>query len=277
MKLEPSFQKASSRGKLVLLPEIIIGFPSMRRSKRALDYLADLDHIIYKTATPVASGWPLNTSDVIKRAHTSALSNGVDLTRTIETIARYRPNVLTIYSEAITNPFQAFLDQLEGYVDGVILAEGNEPEDRAILKTGLSYSECGELCRDRGIDFVPPVSTWNRPEVIREKVLSAEGFVYLMISMGAGGRIFGEARIQGMLDRISELREVPVAVAFGVRGPREIRMVRGLRGCGGAVIGTRIIETLSQSLTSYRKLIDSIAPYVSSNRVDMSPSAHSNA
>ncbi|MFQ5950475.1 MAG: tryptophan synthase subunit alpha [Candidatus Geothermarchaeales archaeon] len=277
MRLEPSFQKASSEGKLVLLPEIIVGFPSMERSVRALDYLADLNHLIYKTATPVASGWPMNTNDAIRRAHASALSNGVDLTRTVETIARYRPNVLTIYSDAITDPFRAFLDRLEGYVDGIILAEGNEPEDRAILKTGLSYSKCRELCRDRGIDFVPAVSTWNRPEVIREKVLSAKGFVYLMISTGTGGTIFGGARIQGMLDRISELRKVPVAVAFGVRGPQEIRMVHGLRGCGGAVIGTRIIETLSQSLTSYTELIDSIATYASSDRADISRSARSNA
>jgi tryptophan synthase alpha subunit len=171
--------------------------------------------------------------------------------------------VLTVYSEAITDPFPEFLDSLRGHVDGIILAEGNEPWDKTIAKTDLTYSECSELCLARDIDFVPPVSGSNEVEEIREKVESAQGFVYLMISQEVGGDLYGEARIQQMIDSIHEIRSVPVAVAFGIRGPEEFEILWGLRGCGGAVMGTRVIEALSEGFREYRELIQSIAPYIS--------------
>jgi tryptophan synthase alpha subunit len=263
MRIEEVFRRAGGQNRLVLLPEIIVGVPSIQTSTRAFDHLSSLENVVYKTATPVASGWPENTNDVIKAAHRTAISNGVDLTKTISAIGQHRPNVLTVYSEAIRDPFSEFLDSLEGHIDGIILAEGNEPWDKTIAKTGLTYRDCSELCLDRGIDFVPPVSGNNDVEEIREKVESAQGFVYLMISQEVGGDLYRKAKIQRMIGSIHEIRPVPVAVAFGIRGPEEFEIVRGLRGCGGAVMGTRIIEALSDGFREYTKLMQSIAPYIS--------------
>jgi tryptophan synthase alpha subunit len=263
MRIEEVFRRAGEQDRLVLLPEIIVGVPSILTSTRALDHLSSLESVVYKTATPVASGWPENTNDVIKAAHRTAIAKGVDLTKTLSVIGGHRPNVLTVYSEAIKNSFPEFLESLQGHVDGIILAEGNEPWDKTIAETGLTYQECSELCLARGIDFVPPVSGSNEVEEIRKKVESARGFVYLMISQEVGGDLYGEAKIQQMIDSIREIRPVPVAVAFGIRGPAEFEILRGLRGCGGAVMGTRIIEALSEGLREYRELIQSITPYIS--------------
>jgi len=84
-----------------------------------------------------------------------------------------------------------------------------------------------------------------RPERIELIAKTCSGFVYYVSRTGVTGeRSDIEASVQGMVARIREHTDAPVAVGFGISNPAQAREVGGF--ADGVVVGSAIVRMVGE-------------------------------
>ena len=96
-----------------------------------------------------------------------------------------------------------------------------------------------------GLDLVllvAPTTPADRMVRIAER---SRGFTYLVSVTGVTGeRVSLESRVEGLVQRLSQVSPVPVAVGFGISGADQVRQVRGW-GADGAIVGSALVKRIA--------------------------------
>jgi tryptophan synthase alpha chain len=114
----------------------------------------------------------------------------------------------------------------------------------------LPLHEAGEVraaCDDAGIALVPLVAPTTPPERLAAIAADARGFVYVVSVVGTTGeRETVGAHVAGLLARVKEVAEVPVALGFGISTPEQAAEAAAA-GADGVIVASRLIRAASQS------------------------------
>lgn len=251
-----AFEQASRASRGLLFPEIVFGYPDPRTSMRALEYLASQDHVVIKTPTPVLSGHPSNTNRILIEAHRRALEAGWTPERVVQRLGLYRPNFLVVYSQALVDGIEPFLERCAGYVDGCIFVEGYAGEERTLEQAEVPTDRAADYSKKYGIDIARIVYAGHEAG-FGEPVRNAQGLVYLAMSRETGGVGLSPEALAHAVRVIRSIRHVPVMGGFGVDSPEKAQEAMAL-GFDGLTVGTWLLASLERGFLHFKRVADAL-------------------
>jgi tryptophan synthase alpha chain len=181
---------------------------------------------------------------VIHAAATAALSQGATLDSALETCAAVRgrvPVVAMVYANMV----------LAGGGPDAIASRLAEAGAAGAIVPDLPREESGavrEALGARGLALVPLVAPTTPPARRRAIAADAEGFVYLVSTVGVTGE--REALPEELTELVAAARDesrVPVAVGFGISTAEQAAAVAAL--ADGVIIGSRLVRELTEAAT----------------------------
>jgi tryptophan synthase alpha chain len=231
---------ALRRGRAALMPYVMGGFPDMPTSLAIGEAYAANGADLVELGVPYSD--PLADGPVIHAAGTAALRAGATIDGVLEVgeaLARRVPVILMCYVNLVLarGPQALAMRLREAQISGLIVPD-------------LPLHEAGEVraaCDDAGIALVPLVAPTTPPERLAAIAADARGFVYVVSVVGTTGeRETVGAHVAGLLARVKEVAEVPVALGFGISTPEQAAEAAAA-GADGVIVASRLIRAASQS------------------------------
>jgi tryptophan synthase alpha chain len=231
---------ALRRGRAALMPYVMGGFPDMQTSLAIGEAYAANGADLVELGVPYSD--PLADGPVIHAAGTAALKAGATLEGVLEVgeaLARRVPVVLMCYVNLVlargAEPFAARL--AEARISGLIVPD-------------LPLHEAGEVraaCDAAGIALVPLVAPTTPDDRLTAIAAEARGFVYVVSVVGTTGErtALGD-HVSGLLARVKERSELPVALGFGISTPAQAAEAADA-GADGIILASRLIRAVSDA------------------------------
>lgn len=195
---------------------------------------ADLVEIGIPFSDPTAEG------AVIQEANIRALKNGMTTDGAFDIVRRVReksqiPIVFMTYANPVFHyGYDRFFARCEELgVDGIIVPD-------------MPFEEKEEMEAPAGARHVTVVSMIAPTSEARIRAIAAkaEGFIYVVSSMGVTGvRSEIKTDLGAMVESIRQVTDVPCAVGFGISTPKQARACAAVSD--GAIVGSAIVKIIA--------------------------------
>ncbi|XP_019456970.1 PREDICTED: tryptophan synthase alpha chain-like [Lupinus angustifolius] len=242
--LSETFTRLKKEGKVALIPFITAGDPDLSTTAEALKVLDSCGSDIIELGVPYSD--PLADGPVIQAAATRALARGTNFDGVISMLKEVIPQLscpialFTYYNAILKRGTGRFMSIIrDSGVHGLVVP------DVPLEETETLRTEA----KKHGIELVlltTPTTPTNRMKSIVE---AAEGFVYLVSSVGVtGARASVSVKVEALLKEIKEATNKPVAVGFGISKPEHVKQVVAW-GADGVIVGSAIVKLLGEAKT----------------------------
>lgn len=233
-RIEAAFRAAKDEGRAALMPYMMAGYPDREASLAVANAYAESADLV-ELGVPFSD--PLADGPTIHAAGTKALEGGATLGTALEVceaIAERVPVVFMVYTNMVLahgGP-EAFAERAAaagaaGAIVPDLPLEEAEPMRGAFAAAGLA--------------LVPLVAPTTPPERRARICAAAEGFVYVVSTVGTTGeRDEVPAELAALVGAAKEEAEVPVAVGFGIGTPAQAAQVGEI--ADGVIIGSRLVR-----------------------------------
>ncbi|KAI5425788.1 cTPxI [Lathyrus oleraceus] len=240
--LSETFKRLKEQGKVALIPYVTAGDPDLSTTAEALKVLDSCGCDIIELGVPYSD--PLADGPVIQAAATRALARGTNFDSIIAMLKEVIPHLstpialFTYYNPILKRGTGKFMATVRDTgVHGLVVPDVPLEETKMLR----------EEAKKNGIELVlltTPTTPANRMKAI---VDAAEGFVYLVSSVGVtGARASVSAKVQALLRDIKEATTKPVAVGFGISTPEHVKQATGW-GADGVIVGSAIVKVLGDA------------------------------
>jgi tryptophan synthase alpha chain len=239
-RIAEAFAAARADGRrAALMPYLMGGFPDLATSEAIGRAYAEAGANLIELGVPFSD--PLADGPVIHAAATSALRAGVRLPDVLavgRSIAQEVPVVAMVYANPIfARGAERFLGALrEAQISGLIVPD-------------LPLEESDELraiCDAAGLALVPLATPTTPAERLARIGAGARGFIYTVSLTGTTGeRASLDGGLGGLLQRVRQHSEVPVAVGFGISSPEQAASAADA-GADGVIVGTRLVRAAGE-------------------------------
>ncbi len=221
------------------IPFLTAGDPSLEKTAEFIQELeragADLIEIGIPFSDPIAEG------PVIQEADLRALAGGTTTDKVFDMVKAVRDKV------KIPLVFMTYLNPVYHYGYERFFAKCRESGVDGIILPDLPYEEREELletANQNGVEVISLIAPTSKDR-IRRIAEDAQGFIYLVSSMGVTGmRKEIGTDLEGMIREIRSVTDIPVAVGFGIHTPEQARKVAGL--ADGVIVGSAIVRMIEQ-------------------------------
>ena len=234
-----NIRQAFQNGK-AFIPFITCGDPDLESTKRnvraAVAAGADLVELGIPFSDPTAEG------PVIQAANLRALSGGVTTDAVFRMVAELR--------EELTTPlvFMTYANVVFSYGIERFAACAAEVGIDGIILPDVPFEEKEEFApafRAVGIAFISMIAPTSMAR-IREIAAAAEGFLYVVSSLGVTGeRREIETDLQSMLAEVRAANpELPAAIGFGISTPEQAKSMGAI--ADGVIVGSAIMRIIGE-------------------------------
>jgi tryptophan synthase alpha chain len=238
-KIGEAFAAARERRQAALMPYLMGGFPDAKGAVATANAYVDGGADLIELGIPFSD--PLADGPVIHAAATAALGNGATLDSALEAceaVSDRVPVVAMAYSNMILATGE---DEFAGKLADAGAAGAIVP-DLPLEEQGGVRAALGA----RDLALVPLVAPTTPEERRRRICESAEGFVYLVSTVGVTGeREQLPPELTGLIEAVRTEAEVPVAVGFGIATAEQAASVGGL--ADGVIIGSKLVRLLQDA------------------------------
>jgi tryptophan synthase alpha chain len=237
--IEAAFESARSVGRAALMPYLMGGFPDQETATAVAQAYAEAGADLIELGVPFSD--PLADGPTIHAADTAALAGGATLESVLETCAAVGdrlPVALMVYANMVlaTGPVEFAEMAISGNASGVIVPDLPLEERGAVA----------EALDERGLPLIPLVAPTTPADRRAEICAAAEGFVYLVSTVGVTGeRVDLPAELSELISAAKAEAQVPVAVGFGISTPEQAATVG--RKADGVIIGTRLVREVAEA------------------------------
>ena len=256
-RIDRRFAALRQEGRAALMTFIMAGDPDYDAFLAILKALPQAGADVIEVGMPFTD--PMADGPSIQAAGLRALKAGMTLKKTLELVRGFRagdeatPLVLMGYYNPIyIYGVERFLaDAKAAGVDGLIIVDLPPEEDAELclpaLKAGLNF-----------IRLATPTTDDRRLPAV---LANTSGFVYYVSITGTTGSAAADpGKVAEAVARIKRHTALPVCVGFGVRTAEQARMIA--LGADGVVVGSALVEALSQSLGADAKATPATVPSV---------------
>ncbi|HMM06469.1 MAG TPA: tryptophan synthase subunit alpha [Clostridiales bacterium] len=226
-------------GKKALIAYLMAGDPNLEKSAEyiltAQEAGADLIEIGIPFSDPIAEG------KVIQEASVRALNAGARLDGIFEMVASLKDKIrvplvfMTYLNPVFVYGYERFFHTCKELgVGGIIIPDLPWEEQEEVKLPASKY----------GVAVIPLVAPTSSKRIERI-VKDAEGFIYLVSSMGVTG-VRNEIT-SNIRDRVSELKKatsLPVAVGFGISSPKQAGEYA--QWTDGVIVGSAIVNMIAE-------------------------------
>lgn len=233
--------------KKAFITYLMAGDPNLDQSAEnilaAQEAGADLIEIGIPFSDPIAEG------PVVENASVRALAAGVRLNHVFDMVASIRDQVhVPLVFMTYLNPVFVF-----GYDN--FFAKCQEIGISGIIIPDLPFEEQEEVkgvAKQYGISLITLIAPTSKDR-IKDIAKQAEGFIYLVSSMGVTGvRSNITTDISAIVKEIRAVSDIPVAVGFGINQPSQVRDISAK--ADGVIVGSgivRLVEAHGDQAKSY--------------------------
>ncbi|KAG4396319.1 hypothetical protein AAZX31_19G146800 [Glycine max] len=240
--LSATFTRLKKEGKVAFIPYITAGDPDLSTTAEALKLLDSCGSDIIELGIPYSD--PLADGPVIQAAATRSLAKGTNFNVIIDMLKEVVPQLscpialFTYYNPILKRGTEKFMSTIRDTgVHGLVVP------DVPLEETETLRTEA----KKHGIELVLLTTPTTPPDRMKAIVDVAEGFVYLVSSVGVtGARASVSGSVQSLLQEIKEATTKPVAVGFGISKPEHVKQVAGW-GADGVIVGSAIVKVLGEA------------------------------
>lgn len=251
LTISQTFTKLRGQGKVALIPYITAGDPDLSTTAEALKLLDSCGSDIIELGVPNSD--PVLDGPVIQGACSRALSKGTTFESVMSMLKKVTPQIscpITLFSynnlilEHGARKFMAYLR--DAGVHGLVVPDV-PLVDAESLRKEASKNEIE----------MPLLTTPITPvEQMKTIVETAEGFVYLVSSVGVtGARPSVNPRVESLLHEIKQVTRKPVVVGFGISKPEHVQQIARW-GADGVIVGSAIVKLLGEAKSPEEGLKD---------------------
>lgn len=198
---------------------------------------ADLIEIGIPFSDPIAEG------PVVENASVRALAAGVRLNHVFDMVASIKDQM------HVPMVFMTYLNPVFVYGYDAFFAKCQEIGISGIIIPDLPFEEQEEVkavAKQYGIAVITLIAPTSLSR-IKEIAKQAEGFIYLVSSMGVTGvRQDITTDIDILVKQIKEVTTTPVAVGFGISQPQQVAHFSNM--ADGVIVGSGIVRLVEEHL-----------------------------
>jgi tryptophan synthase alpha chain len=255
MKISETFKKLKQKQEAALIAYTMAGFPSLEESIQNIQLLdksgADIIEVGIPFSDPIADG------PIIQEASQVALRNGATLNKIMDLLKRVVVSCPVV--------IMSYINPLLAYGKERLLKDLKSSRISGIIIPDLPIEESDEwiqLSRQSEIDlifFITPTSTKERMQFVAEK---SRGFIYCISITGTTGiRNQLPEELFGLITRMKQITDQPLAVGFGISAPEHIEILRDQ--IDGVIIGSRFIKAIQEK----EDLVDLVNKFKAATRI----------
>lgn len=231
-------EKAFENGK-AFIPFVTAGDPDLETTEKVILAMAeagaDLIEIGIPFSDPVAEGL------VIQKADERALAGGTTTDKIFDMVKSLRTKT------DIPLAFMTYINPIFVYGSERFVKNSKDCGIDALIVPDLPFEEKGELseiCKSHDIRLISLVAPTSH-ERISEIARDAEGFVYVVSSLGVTGvRSEIKTDIGEMVKLIKQAKDIPCAVGFGISTPEQAEKMAKLSD--GAIVGSAVVRIIEK-------------------------------
>jgi tryptophan synthase alpha chain len=231
-------QQAFANSK-TLITYLTAGDPDLQSTKNFICALAEGGSDIIEIGIPFSD--PTAEGPVISAAMERALKNKITLDNIFSMIAEVRKTV------SVPLVFMTYLNSVFSYGYLRFFKKCREVGMNAIIVPDMPFEEQDEIkeyVQKYDIANITLIAPTSR-ERIAELASNAQGFIYLVSSLGLTGmRQKITTDIAGLVKQIKEYAKVPVAVGFGISTPQQAHEIA--QAADGVIIGSAIVNIIAK-------------------------------
>jgi tryptophan synthase alpha chain len=255
--IEAAFETARSEGRTALMPYLMGGFPDQETATAVARAYADAGADLIELGVPFSD--PLADGPTIHAADTAALEAGATLGSVLETCAAVGeriPVALMVYSNMIlATGLAEFAERAAVAGASGVIVPDLPLEEQAPIREALGAHE---------LALIPLVAPTTPPERRARICAEAEGFVYLVSTVGVTGeRAELPPELTGLIGATQQEAGVPVAVGFGISTPEQAATVGA--EADGVIIGTRLVRAVADA-ADRSAAIDAVTDFLRATR-----------
>ncbi len=238
-RIASAFAAAREQGRAALMPYMMGGFPDAATSRRIARAYADGGADLVELGIPFSD--PLADGPVIHAAATAALEAGATLETALEACAEIAADVPVVTM---------------GYTN-MILAVGEAEFAARLADAGAAGAIVPDLPLGEGdgireafaaagLALVPLIAPTTSRQRRREICADAQGFVYLVSTVGVTGEREGlPPELTELIAAAKDEAPVPVAVGFGISTPEQVAAVGA--EADGVIVGSRLVRAVQDA------------------------------
>jgi tryptophan synthase alpha chain len=260
-RIGAAFDAARAEGRAALMPYLMGGFPDHETATAIARAYADAGADLIELGVPFSD--PLADGPTIHAADTAALAGGATLESVLGTCAAVGdrvPVALMVYANMVL---------ATGAVEFAELAATAGAS--GVIVPDLPLEEQGEIREalgERGLALIPLVAPTTPPERRARICAGAEGFVYLVSTVGVTGeRKELPPELTDLIGAAKREASIPVAVGFGISTPEQAASVGSL--ADGVIIGTRLVRAVADAAGS-DAAVTAVADFLRATRAALS-------
>jgi tryptophan synthase alpha chain len=239
-RIAAAFESARSGERAALMPYMMAGYPDRETSLAVAAAYVDAGADLVELGVPFSD--PLADGPTIHAAATEALAGGATLDTALEvceSISDRVPIVLMVYANMVLAHGGAAEFARRAAAAG---AAGAIVPDLPLDEAG----EVREALAAAGLALVPLLAPTTPPERRSQICVSAEGFVYVVSTVGTTGeRQQLPAGLSELVVATKADADVPVAVGFGIGTPEQAAEVGEI--ADGVIVGSRLVRAAGEA------------------------------
>ncbi len=249
--IDLQWERLREQRRTALIPYLTAGYPDRAKSLAALRMLPEAGADFVEVGLPFSD--PLADGPVIQQSTQAALEGGMTVPGALALIKEAELGIPVIafgyLNPILSYGLERFLnDAAASGVSGLLLTDLPAAEDLEIERT-LHASPLAL------IRLVAPTTETSR---LARTVDSARGFIYLIARLGVTGpKTAVGLELVDAVNRIRSVTNLPIAVGFGIATGEQAAKVAAM--CEGVVVGSALVQRLSQGLESARDLMRELA------------------
>lgn len=232
-------EKAFAENKKCFIGFVTAGDPDLETTKELVRAMVKAGVAIVEFGIPFSD--PVAEGPVIQEADMRALEAGTTTDKIFDLVAELReetqvPLVFLTYANPIyTYGAEKFFTKCEETgVDGVIIPD-------------IPYEEREEMrpfAEPHHVALVPLIAPTSRDRI--QKIAKVgQGYIYIVSSLGVTGvRATITTNIDGIVEEIRKVTDVPCAVGFGIATPEQAYTMA--KASDGAIVGSAIVKLVAQ-------------------------------
>lgn len=221
------------------IPFITAGDPDLATTEALIKIAADAGAALIEIGIPFSD--PIAEGPVIQEADIRALAAGTTVDGIFVMAARLRETIdIPMVLMGYANPFfhygyDAFFKRCaEVGIDGAIIPDIPFEEKHEAADAAGQYGVAV-------LSMIAPTSE----ERIQKIAAEAQGFIYLVSSMGVTGmRSAITTDLGAMVSAIRQVTDVPIGIGFGIHTPQQAAEMAAI--ADGAIVGSAIVNLVAE-------------------------------
>jgi tryptophan synthase alpha chain len=240
-RISKRFSELRVAGELGIVAYITAGDPSLDATHKFVLALADAGADVIELGVPFSD--PVADGPTIQRASERALKAGASLAGVLELVRRIRQT-----SQVPLVLFTYFNPVLQMGLEKFAVASAQAGAD-GVLVTDLTPEESEDYRRivhAQNLDTIFLAAPTSDDERLRKISACSSGFLYLISRTGVtGAKDSLPDDLPGLLRRVHQFTELPVAVGFGISLPGHVSVLGGL--ADAAVVGSALVSEIEKA------------------------------